>query len=182
MNLRLPNILLPAKDVIIFLFLLFSFHFLYLFWSKTIGFFPLAGAVEWLFRVTSETLLAQSIQILQLVGVDVAVHELTLYSGHAYVTVAPECTTLKQWLHWIVIMAFFPGPALHKLWFIPVGLVAIHLTNLLRITGLLVLQFPFPEMFHFFHDFVFKPLFYAVIFGMWVLWNEKIRKSGTSKV
>lgn len=168
--------------MLIFLLLLFSFHFVYLFWSQTIGFFPLAGTVEWLFRVTSENLLAQSILLLQLAGVEISVHGATLQSCHAFVRVAPECTTLKQWLHWIIIMAFFPGPAKHKLWFIPAGLAIIHATNLLRITGLLVLQFPFPGMFDFFHDYVFKPLFYAVIFGMWVLWNEKIRKSGSSKV
>jgi len=179
MNLKLPDALLPVKDVLIFFFLLFSFHFVYLGWSVGLSFFPVEAFIDRMFQAVANSLLAQSLWVLGLLGVETTLQGATLFAnqGQSFVTVAPECTTLKQWLHWVVIMGFFPGPVKHKLWYIPAGILVIHLTNLLRINGLLLLQEPFPGSFHFFHDYVFKPLFYAVIFGMWLFWNEKIRKT-----
>jgi exosortase/archaeosortase family protein len=74
-----------------------------------------------------------------------------------------------------VIMIFFPGPWKHKLWYIPTGILVIHLTNLVRIAGLAILRLPFPDpkFFHFFHDYIFKTFFYVVIFLMWYIWYEK---------
>ncbi|HAJ98644.1 MAG TPA: hypothetical protein DCM62_01325 [Bacteroidales bacterium] len=176
---KLPEAVQPAKDVIYFLVLLFSFHFLYLGWSKGLGFFPIADAIDWLFVTVAQVLLEQSLAVLAFLGVETYQRGamLFIHQMQSWVTVAPECITFKQWLHWIVIMVFFPGPLKHKLWYVPVGIIIIHITNLVRIVGLLLIQIPFPGMFHFFHDYIFKTLFYAVIFAMWLIWNEKIRKS-----
>ncbi|HSV88406.1 MAG TPA: hypothetical protein VLH61_07170 [Bacteroidales bacterium] len=178
MNFKLPVALLPVKDVLIFLLLLFSFHFVYLGWSVGLNFYPVAGVVQWLFMEVAEILMTQSILILQFVGSEFEVQGATFYINNteSFVSVLPECTTLKQWLHWMVIMGFFPGPWRHKLWYIPAGIIVIHLTNLFRIVGLLFIQIPFPGSFHFFHDNIFKTLFYANIFFMWLLWNEYFRK------
>jgi exosortase/archaeosortase family protein len=78
-------------------------------------------------------------------------------------------------------MVFFPGPWKHKLWYIPLGIGVIHLTNVFRITGLLLIQYPFPNGFDFFHNYVFKTLFYAVIFLMWAFWNEKLKIKNENK-
>jgi len=176
---KLPQRLLPLRDILIFFALLFSFHFIYLGWSKGLEYWPFEAQVAWLFGWVANGLLKQSIWILQALSIDVVLIGQTIYANNyeAFVSVVPECTTLKQWMHWIVIMTFFPGPWKHKLWYIPLGILVIHLTNLFRITGLTLIQFPFPNGFHFFHDYFFKTLFYAVIFLMWVVWNEKIRKS-----
>jgi len=175
---RLPDLLLPVKDVLIFLFLLFSFHFVYLGWSIGLNFFPVAGAVQWLFVKVAEMLLGQSVFLLQTMGVEITVQEATIFTNQmqSFVSVLPECTTLKQWMHWLFIMLFFPGPLRHKLWYIPAGILVIHITNLVRVVGLLLIQIPFPGHFHFFHDYVFKTLFYAVIFLMWLVWNECFNK------
>ena len=93
--------------------------------------------------------------------------------GWARVIIAPECASLKQWLHWIFLMLLFPGPWKHKLWYIPIGLVIIEWTNVVRICGVLLMQVPFPNSFHIAHDYIFKVFFYLVIFLMWMLWVEK---------
>jgi exosortase/archaeosortase family protein len=93
--------------------------------------------------------------------------------GWARVVIAPECASLKQWLHWIFLMVLFPGPWKHKLWYIPAGLVIIEWTNVVRICGVLLMQVPFPNSFHIAHDIIFKVFFYLVIFLMWMLWVEK---------
>ncbi|MEE4176717.1 MAG: exosortase/archaeosortase family protein [Bacteroides sp.] len=173
----LPKHLHPLKDILLFLALLFSFHFIYLGWSQGLEFWLIERQVLGLFEWVANGLLKQSVWVLQALGVDVVLVDQTIYANNyeAYVSVVPECTTLKQWMHWIVIMVFFPGPWKHKLWYIPLGIMVIHLINIVRITGLTLIQFPFPNGFHFFHDYFFKTLFYAVIFLMWAFWNEKVR-------
>lgn len=169
----------PLNDIIFFLALLFGFHFIYLGWSQGLGFWPLEQQVQWLFETVAAGALWQSVWVLQTLGVEVYIIDQTIYANNmqSFVSVVPECTTLKQWIHWIAIMAIFPGPRKHKLWYLPLGVAIIHLTNLVRITGLLLIQFPFPGKFHFFHDYFFKTLFYAVIFLMWVVWNEKFKSA-----
>jgi len=175
---KIPQSLLPLRDILIFFALLFGFHFIYVGWSKGLEYWPFEAQVLWLFGWVANGLLKQSIWIMQALSIDVVLIGQTIYANNyeAFVSVVPECTTMKQWMHWIVIMTFFPGPWKHKLWYIPLGILVIHLTNLFRITGLTLIQFPFPDGFHFFHDYFFKTLFYAVIFLLWLLWNEKIRK------
>lgn len=177
MNL-LRSALFHAKDILLFFALLFGFHFIYLGWSAGLGFWPFEGQVLWLFEWVAGGLLRQSVWVLQALGLDLMLIDQTIYANNmqSFVSVVPECTTLKQWMHWVVIMAFFPGPWKHKLWYIPMGVAVIHLANIFRITGLILIQFPFPAMFHFFHDYFFKTLFYAAIFVMWMIWNERFRK------
>jgi exosortase/archaeosortase family protein len=104
--------------------------------------------------------------------------------GWARVIIAPECASLKQWMHWLFLMILFPGPWKHKLWYIPAGLVIIEWTNVIRICGILLMQIAWPNInihlmgqdintFHLAHDYIFKFFFYFVIFLMWMLWVEK---------
>ena len=72
-------------------------------------------------------------------------------------------------------MTFFPGPWKHKAWFIPLGLVVIHLVNIFRISGLSILLIYFPEHWQFTHDYIWRPFFYVVMFLLWVWWVEKFR-------
>ena len=92
-------------------------------------------------------------------------------AGSVYITAG--CSGFKQLLQWLVLMIFFPGPWKHKLWFIPLGLVVVHLVNVFRIDGLVIILDYFPEYWQFTHDYIMRPLFYAVMFGMWVIWVEK---------
>ena len=51
--------------------------------------------------------------------------------------------------------------------------------NILRIF-LITLAVEFhPEWFHMLHDYLFKYMFYAMLFGLWVLFVEKIRPAVT---
>lgn len=73
-------------------------------------------------------------------------------------------------------MTFFPGPWKHKLWFIPLGLIIIHLVNVFRISGLAYyLKYTPPqEYWEFSHDYIYRPFFYVVMFALWIWWVEKI--------
>jgi len=172
----------PIRHVLYFLFLLFAVHFLYLLWKDVLVYFPLEGLVNWLFDSMAQVALKQSVWLINALGFEVEAVGARIHVGpeKLFVTVTPECTTLKQWVHWVVIIIFFPGPWKHKLWYIPSGILVIHLTNIVRISGLAILRLPFPEVshFNFFHDYIFKTLFYVVIFLMWYLWYEKFTLKG----
>ena len=164
-------------DVGLFAVLILGIHFIYVPWDKA-HYWPITDQVMTLFDRASALLFAQSCRVLNLLNVDITTYKQSIFAlncnnVYSSVTVAPDCTSLKQWIHWMVLMLAFPGPWKHKAWYIPVGLIIIELTNVIRIVGLLLIQLPFPNSFHFAHDYIFKTLFYFVIFVMWVVWVEK---------
>lgn len=109
-----------------------------------------------------------------IIGYDIKSLDSTMYfSNNGYVTVVGSCSGLKQFYQWIFLMILFPGPWKDKLWFIPLGLVVIHLVNILRIVGLSVTVMTIPEYWDFVHLWVFRVFFYVVMFAMWVIWVEK---------
>ena len=168
------------RNVAIFTILILSFHYLYKYWSGQLDFYPLKNEVDSLFIYASNLLFNQSQWVLTNIfniSYTTEVDSQTLFfsssSGQScYVAVSPGCTSLKQWMHWLFLMLIFPGPWKHKLWYIPLGLVIIEWVNVIRIVGLTLFMIPYPDKFHFFHDYIFKTFVYFMIFLMWVVWVE----------
>jgi exosortase/archaeosortase family protein len=73
-----------------------------------------------------------------------------------------------------LLIIFITGQWKHKAWFIPVGIVILHLTNVFRIICLVVIAMHWPQQIHYAHDNLLRILYYIVIFGLWVVWVEKI--------
>lgn len=67
----------------------------------------------------------------------------------------------------------------NKLWFIPLGCLLIHFINLARISAITAFMEFHPEWFELLHTYIFKYLFYGILFLFWVFYIEKIRKSTT---
>ncbi len=186
-------------NVGLFILLIISFHFLYLGW-QAVGYWPVGRLVYSLMVWSVDMVYSQSCWVLdRIFHVDITtlseqrlIAAMDKDGGWARVIIAPECASLKQWMHWIFLMVLFPGPWKHKLWYIPAGLVVIEWTNVVRICGILLMQMQWPNIhirlmgsdintFHLAHDYVFKFFFYLVIFLMWVLWVEKFHDKKTTK-
>ena len=167
----------PIRSVLQFIILLMSFHYLYIWWGNT-SFYPIKGLVDKLFVFASDILFNQSVWIVDhIFNLSHYTKDQTIWiessmGNYGYVKVSPECTSLKQWMHWVFLMVFFPGPWKHKAWVIPLGIVVIHFVNIIRIVGLSLVMVPWPQHFHFFHDYIFKTFFYFMIFMLWVAWVE----------
>ena len=167
-------------NVGLFIILIISFHFLYLGW-QALDYWPVGKWVDKLMLWSVNLAYNQACWMLDhvfhidltTIAADRLIATPNSEGGWARVIVAPECASLKQWMHWIFLMVLFPGPWKHKLWYIPAGLVIIEWTNVVRICGILMMQIPWPNSFHIAHDYIFKVFFYLVIFLMWVLWVEK---------
>ena len=92
------------------------------------------------------------------------------------------CTGIKQMFIFVCIMLCSLGSWRRKLWFIPLGVMVCYLINVFRLVALALIVEQHREYFDLFHEYVFKYLFYGLIFLMWVLWEEKIRRFGGEKV
>lgn len=167
----------PIFDVAIFTIILFSVHYAFIWWEIA-GYPPIKNLVDQLFISASSILFDQSVWVVEhLFRMEYTTqgHNILFVTSdgtNGYVGVEPGCTSLKQWIHWIVLMLLFPGPWKHKLWYIPAGTVVIHIVNLIRVTGLVVTTSVWPQSFEFFHNYIFKTFFYFMIFIMWAVWVE----------
>ena len=175
-------------DVGLFFVLIFSFHLLYIIWEGYMDFWPIKGTIDKLFIWASALLFNQSTWVLDHVfSMDFVTKDQTIFflnneGTYSAVTVAPECTSLKQWLHWLFLMLLYPGPWKHKAWYIPLGLVIVEFTNVVRIVGICLFLGPFPHDFALAHDVIFKIMFYVVIFLMWMVWNDYFHHPRKKKV
>ena len=114
-------------------------------------------------------------------------HTIRFASGTG-TTIIWGCTALKQSFIWLCLIltvqssSITSGKALwlKKLWFIPFGWVCCYLFNILRIFLIALLIEHHPEWFHLLHDHIFKYLFYAMLFGLWVWFVEGIRGADAS--
>lgn len=185
-------------NVGLFILLIISFHFLYIGWQH-LGYWPVGKLVHKLMVWSVDMVYGQACWVLDhVLRVDLTtisrqrlIAAINADGGYARIIIAPECASLKQWMHWLFLMILFPGPWKHKLWYIPAGLVVIEWTNVVRICGILMMQVFWPNInihlfgndintFHLAHDYIFKASFYFIIFLMWVLWVEKFYNKTTN--
>lgn len=85
-----------------------------------------------------------------------------------------SCSGLKQAWIWLALMLTARGSWARKAWFIPMGWLCCHLFNILRISAICLFIEFHPDWFHPLHDYLFKYLFYGMMFGLWVWWIEKV--------
>lgn len=88
--------------------------------------------------------------------------------------IGDPCNGLTLFSLFAGFVIVYPGPWKKKLWFIPLGLISIHLINVLRIIGLAltVYYFPDPEILDFNHTYTFTIIVYGYVFGLWYLWSR----------
>ena len=163
------------RDVAIFAIITLFFH--YIWWHGLKDFLLDFGGFKELEQFLAHQVFLASAWIVEnILNYNIWTADNTLYfENNGYVAVLGSCSGLKQFYQWTVLMILFPGPWKKKLWYIPLGIVAIHIVNILRIVILSIVVLNWPEYWDFIHEWVLRPFFYVVIFAMWVLWVEKIR-------
>jgi len=102
----------------------------------------------------------------------------TLYLSTGYITVSEGCSGFKQDYQLLGLFLLYPGPWKHKLWYIPASFAAMHFTNILRIVILTAILRFLPSHWDFWHEWIMRPFYYVVIFGLWVVWNTRIKAKG----
>lgn len=102
----------------------------------------------------------------QVVGVD----------GSNGVWIGSNCNAIKLFGLFSVFILAYPGPILHKIWFIPVGIILIHFLNVLRVAALAILAKSYPAYLDFNHTYTFTLIVYGFIFALWMIWVNRFSK------
>lgn len=166
----------PIVDVLIFSVIILFFHKFWWDWGFKNFLLEHMAFNEIEQFMAYQVFLPSSWIVEHILGYDITTLNTTLYfPNNGYINVNGSCSGLKQFYQWIILMILFPGPWKQKLWYIPLGLLVIHLNNIMRIVILSWILVNFPEHWNFSHDWILRPFFYVVIFTMWVIWVEKFR-------
>lgn len=105
----------------------------------------------------------------QVIGVD----------GSGGVWVGSECNALSLFILFTVFVLWYPGHQKAKWWFIPFGILTIHLLNIIRVVALALIANYNPLALDFNHTYTFTFIVYGYIFLLWVWWVNRFasRKS-----
>jgi exosortase family protein XrtF len=96
------------------------------------------------------------------------------YDDREILAVYEGCNGLNTMIIFVAFLLAF-GPVNKKLlWFIPLGILIIHVANLMRITLLFFVAEYRPDFMYIIHKYVFTATLYLVIFLMWVWWVKKL--------
>lgn len=80
------------------------------------------------------------------------------------------CSGIKQMLIFTAIILISRGDRGHKIWFIPAGILLLHLVNISRLVILAFVARDIPSWFDFVHGVALKVGYYVLIFGLWLIW------------
>lgn len=93
--------------------------------------------------------------------------------GSVGVWVGKACDAISLFIIFSVFILAFPGNQRDKWWFVPFGILTIHVINVLRVVGLTIITYYKPEWLEFNHTYVFTFLVYTYIFMLWAWWVNK---------
>jgi exosortase family protein XrtF len=99
----------------------------------------------------------------QVIGID----------GSNGVWVGSNCNAITLFTLFAVFIIAYPGNQKDKWWYIPSGIIAIHILNILRVTALALIANSYPAYLNFNHTYTFTFLVYAFIFFLWMVWVNK---------
>lgn len=93
--------------------------------------------------------------------------------GGSLLWIGDPCNGLSLFAVFGIFMLTYPGPWKHKAWFIPLGMLTIHLINTLRIVALCIIVSIDYELLTFNHDYTFYVVVYGWVFLLWWIWTKR---------
>jgi exosortase family protein XrtF len=152
---------------------------LYIIWTLFYNIY-IKNYTEWDYYL-NDNIANMSIGLFDLFGIEAAkeidsdhVIVSLINSNHRGVWVGDNCNGFKLFSIFTFFIAAFPTKHwVSKLWFIPLGLLIIHLANVIRIMALVLINDTNPAYLDFNHDYTFTIFVYSVIFGLWYWWLKK---------
>lgn len=156
------------RFLLIFLSVYFVLNLLYGLWIESLGTRP-DFATHWVS--------AQSANLMSALGYDAMAEQnpdgptIRMLSGDRVIlNVFEGCNGLNVVIVFMAFILAFGGPVRKMSWFIPLGILAIHLCNLGRIMLLYFLSYSSSNYFHYFHKYLFTAVIYGAVFFLWWLW------------
>ncbi len=172
----------PIIQVLLFVLITVFFHYLWWngglrsFLAQFAGFEAFRHYMVWLV-FTMSAWIDQHILGLEVIRQGTTI----VIPDHGFVEVVEDCSGTKQFYQILVLFVLFPGPLKHKLWYIPFSIFIMHCTNVARIVFLTLTLLWFPQEWDFVHLYVMRPMFYVVLFILWMIWVEQFENPRIQK-
>ncbi|MCD9019766.1 exosortase family protein XrtF [Parachryseolinea silvisoli] len=99
-----------------------------------------------------------------------------VFEDQEILAVYEGCNGVNTMLMFLAFIVAFGPWRKPMLWFIPMGIVVVHLINLLRISLLFFVSRTMPDAMYFVHKYLFTASLYAVIFVLWIIWIRKFTR------
>jgi exosortase/archaeosortase family protein len=166
------------QEVFWFAVITLSIHYSYRFWANNVHYWPIRAWMNELHQVMTGWVFTQSTWVDQhLLNIPLRLSGQTMYFDNgSWISINESCAGDKQILQFTLLLLIYPGRWKHKLWYIPMGMVIIHLTNISRIVFLSLVSVYRPEWWHIAHDTLLRGMFYVVILVLWIIWVERINR------
>jgi len=172
----------PLEGIAMFIGITLVIHYVFRIWAYQLNFVPVtswvADARIWL----SELAFRNTGAVLSFLGLDFTTANNTfIFESGNWLAINTGCSGVKQFLQAFFLYLLYPGKIKHKLWFVPLAMVLMHVANIIRLTGVGLTMYWRPEWFDFSHDYVFRFTFYLILFLLWIWWEEKYRLTVTKE-
>jgi len=92
------------------------------------------------------------------------------------------CLSMNLMALFAGFLIIYPGKLRSKLWYIPMGIIIIYLLNILRVSGLGIINVCCPASMDFYHRYLFKIIIYCLIFLMWFIWIRRYGYKGNKGI
>ncbi|MFZ4548065.1 MAG: archaeosortase/exosortase family protein [Bacteroidales bacterium] len=164
----------PIVDVLIFVVITYGFHELWWSFNGQIAGSPaFTAAASWLAATIYDASAWLDVHVF---GMDVLLYSpnvIHFNDNNTGINVNESCSGFKQMWQVLILFLLFPGPWKQKVWYIPMGLLSMFLFNIVRIVALSFAMLYWPQHWDFIHLWVLRPVYYFIIFILWVIWVEK---------
>jgi exosortase family protein XrtF len=115
--------------------------------------------------------------VLRVLGTDVAIVDSArkpttslVCDGKSIVSVYEGCNGVNVVIVFLAFIIAFGPFTKRMMWFIPLGILGIHLINLGRITLLFWVSSSMPKYMYFTHKYLFTAIIYVAVLILWVWW------------
>ena len=169
------------RGVFWFVVITLVIHYSYRFWAQDLNYFPIQPWMVSFRDYLAQVVFDQSTWVDQhVLGLDLIKEgRFMRFDNGSAIWISGSCSGDKQILQLTLLLLIYPGNWKYKLWFVPLGIILVHTTNILRIVLLSLVAIWRPEWMEIVHDTVLRGMFYVVIFGIWLLFvkfSERERK------
>jgi exosortase family protein XrtF len=129
----------------------------------------------------SEILAKQSNSLLSVLGFDpileihgdMVVTKLANFPYSHGVWIGEPCNGVKIFGVFSIFIICFRGKVFNKIWFIVLGIITLHLLNIIRIASLSYIAAIQPRWLNFNHNITFQILVYGTMGILWLIWIKK---------
>ena len=112
---------------------------------------------------------------------DMVITKILDYPYSHGVWIGEPCNGIKVFGLFTIFIFSFKGKVLNKLWFIPLGILILHCTNVIRVAILTYISATNPYILDFNHNITFQLIVYVSMLGLWYWWIIQFSKINEAK-